>query len=84
MWKMTKQLIEYTKNIFSKLKKTCDNYSFKDILKHSFFKSSLIFEVITADRNILLVPYAVLKQDHPCDCANHVSSFLVKGSRRET
>ena len=70
-------------DIMSYLENYFEKYSFKENIKYSIFKSSLIFEVIITHGAVLRAPHVVLKQDHSYYYAKCFWLHVLEGSRRD-
>ena len=58
-----------------------DNHTFKETQSHQFSEGILLFEVLADDGTTMTIPFAVLKKDHPCDCAKHIVAHISEGRR---
>ena len=59
-----------------------DNHTHEEIVGHSFSENELIFDASAADGAKLSILYDALKQDHPCDCAKHITASVAEGNRQ--
>ena len=68
-------------DVVNEFEHALDNHAHKEIISHSISEGVLLFEILTVDGTKLPIPYSVLKQNHPYDCAKHTSSHVIEGRR---